>query len=73
MDAASHVSPIPRRVLQSSGKSSVLESIVGRDFLPRGSGNQPILICIGIPVSTRLDFQAIKGTVVSMVPKLHVM
>lgn len=24
---------------QSSGKSSVLESIVGRDFLPRGSGN----------------------------------
>ncbi|KAF5761289.1 putative Dynamin superfamily, P-loop containing nucleoside triphosphate hydrolase [Helianthus annuus] len=24
---------------KSSGKSSVLESIVGRDFLPRGSGN----------------------------------
>lgn len=24
--------------LQSSGKSSVLESLVGRDFLPRGSG-----------------------------------
>jgi GTP-binding protein EngB required for normal cell division len=23
---------------QSSGKSSVLESLVGRDFLPRGSG-----------------------------------
>ncbi len=23
---------------QSSGKSSVLESIVGRDFLPRGNG-----------------------------------
>ena len=23
---------------QSSGKSSVLENIVGRDFLPRGSG-----------------------------------
>ncbi len=23
---------------QSSGKTSVLESIVGRDFLPRGSG-----------------------------------
>jgi len=23
---------------QSTGKSSVLESIVGRDFLPRGSG-----------------------------------
>ncbi|XP_044541140.1 dynamin-1-like protein, partial [Gracilinanus agilis] len=26
-----------RALLQSSGKSSVLESIVGRDFLPRGS------------------------------------
>ncbi|CAL0315393.1 unnamed protein product [Lupinus luteus] len=25
-------------ILQSSGKSSVLESIVGKDFLPRGSG-----------------------------------
>ena len=24
--------------LQSSGKSSVLESLVGRDFLPRGTG-----------------------------------
>lgn len=26
-------------IYQSSGKSSVLESVVGRDFLPRGSGN----------------------------------
>lgn len=25
-------------LLQSSGKSSVIENIVGRDFLPRGSG-----------------------------------
>jgi len=25
-------------VFQSSGKSSVLENLVGRDFLPRGSG-----------------------------------
>ena len=25
-------------VLQSSGKSSVLEAVVGRDFLPRGTG-----------------------------------
>ena len=24
--------------IQSSGKSSVIESIVGRDFLPRGTG-----------------------------------
>ena len=32
---------------QSSGKSSVLESIVGRDFLPRGSGivtRRPVLM-----------------------------
>ena len=27
----------PRLVLQSSGKSSVLESVVGKDFLPRGT------------------------------------
>ena len=33
------------RVRQSSGKSSVLESIVGRDFLPRGSGEIRILYC----------------------------
>ena len=32
---------------QSSGKSSVLENIVGRDFLPRGSGivtRRPLLL-----------------------------
>lgn len=29
--------PLPA-VLQSSGKSSVLEAVVGRDFLPRGTG-----------------------------------
>lgn len=29
---------------QSSGKSSVLESIVGRDFLPRGSGKKLIAL-----------------------------
>ncbi len=32
---------------QSSGKSSVLENIVGRDFLPRGSGivtRRPLVI-----------------------------
>lgn len=28
---------------QSSGKSSVLESVVGKDFLPRGSGDHDIL------------------------------
>ncbi|KAI4987748.1 hypothetical protein ZWY2020_028506 [Hordeum vulgare] len=29
---------------QNSGKSSVLESIVGRDFLPRGSGMRRPLV-----------------------------
>ena len=32
--------------LQSSGKSSVLESIVGKDFLPRGSGKYLIFIVL---------------------------
>jgi len=34
---------------QSSGKSSVLENIVGRDFLPRGTGivtRRPLVIII---------------------------
>ena len=31
---------------QSSGKSSVLESVVGRDFLPRGSGTAQIFLGI---------------------------
>lgn len=33
---------------QSSGKSSVLENLVGRDFLPRGSGivtRRPLIVC----------------------------
>lgn len=37
-------------MVQSSGKSSVLESIVGKDFLPRGSGKimeaQAILVLV---------------------------
>ncbi|GAB4844246.1 Phragmoplastin drp1e [Ancistrocladus abbreviatus] len=33
---------------QSSGKSSVLESIVGRDFLPRGSGQGFILLGLAL-------------------------
>ncbi|KAI5796652.1 Dynamin central region-domain-containing protein [Geopyxis carbonaria] len=41
---------------QSSGKSSVLENIVGRDFLPRGSGivtRRPLILqLINIPAST---------------------
>ncbi|KAG0265798.1 vacuolar protein sorting-associated protein 1 [Actinomortierella ambigua] len=39
---------------QSSGKSSVLENIVGRDFLPRGSGivtRRPLLV----PISASVD------------------
>ena len=32
------MSPVCDLCLQSSGKSSVLESLVGRDLLPRGTG-----------------------------------
>src|SRR6201996_9790701 len=43
---------------QSSGKSSVLENIVGRDFLPRGSGivtRRPLILqLINVP-SERSD------------------
>lgn len=35
--------------IQSSGKSSVLESVVGRDFLPRGSGEQKIVCVFCVP------------------------
>ena len=43
---------------QSSGKSSVLEAIVGRDFLPRGSGictRRPLVLqlhCVDEPMDT---------------------
>lgn len=44
---------------QSSGKSSVLENIVGRDFLPRGSGivtRRPLILqLINIPPEDELD------------------
>lgn len=32
------LSPASPVLLQSSGKSSVLEAVVGKDFLPRGTG-----------------------------------
>jgi len=44
-------------VFQSSGKSSVLENLVGRDFLPRGSGivtRRPLLLqLISIPTDDK--------------------
>ncbi|KAK5258741.1 Dynamin-related GTPase protein, partial [Exophiala xenobiotica] len=44
---------------QSSGKSSVLENIVGRDFLPRGSGivtRRPLILqLINIPADEDAD------------------
>jgi dynamin 1-like protein len=48
--------PFPRLVVvgaQSSGKSSVLESLVGRDFLPRGSG-----IVTRRPLILQLEYHA---------------
>lgn len=52
--------------LQSSGKSSVLESLVGRDFLPRGSGivtRRPLVLqLINVPpLQERLKIES--GTV----------
>lgn len=44
---------------QSTGKSSVLESIVGRDFLPRGSGI--VTRCPLVLQLKRIDVQATKG------------
>lgn len=41
--------------MQSSGKSSVLESIVGRDFLPRGSGCS-YCYCIGLTVDLKFFY-----------------
>ncbi|KAF5960095.1 hypothetical protein HYC85_001304 [Camellia sinensis] len=38
---------------QSSGKSSVLESIVGRDFLPRGSALFSCELCVIVGIVTR--------------------
>ena len=44
-------------VFQSSGKSSVLENLVGRDFLPRGSGivtRRPLLLqLVSIPTDDK--------------------
>ena len=44
---------------QSSGKSSVLENIVGRDFLPRGNGivtRRPILMYLhNVPLVSGVD------------------
>lgn len=44
---------------QSAGKSSVLENIVGRDFLPRGSGivtRRPLILqLINVPDEDNLD------------------
>ena len=51
---------------QSSGKSSVLENIVGRDFLPRGTGIvtrrplvRPVFINIGLDIVFDIFFWSI--------------
>ena len=49
---------------QSSGKSSVLENIVGRDFLPRGTGivtRRPLVLqLINVPASNQKNKPKIK-------------
>lgn len=45
---------------QSSGKSSVIESIVGKDFLPRGSGivtRCPLILSLRRIDTQKLGFQ----------------
>ncbi|CRG89892.1 dynamin GTPase [Talaromyces islandicus] len=52
---------------QSSGKSSVLENIVGRDFLPRGSGivtRRPLILQL-INVPTEHDNESENGTAIA--------
>uniref|UniRef100_H3ATZ2 Dynamin-1-like protein n=1 Tax=Latimeria chalumnae TaxID=7897 RepID=H3ATZ2_LATCH len=66
---------------QSSGKSSVLESIVGRDFLPRGSGivtRRPLvlqLVNVASPEDRKRaasgELEGYNGTVVGVTPFLH--
>uniref|UniRef100_A0AAQ5XP51 Interferon-induced GTP-binding protein Mx n=1 Tax=Amphiprion ocellaris TaxID=80972 RepID=A0AAQ5XP51_AMPOC len=49
---------------QSSGKSSVLESLVGRDFLPRGSGivtRRPLVLQLVNPNMNLLLFLCFRG------------
>eukprot|EP00037_Helgoeca_nana_P000827 m.24002 g.24002 ORF g.24002 m.24002 type:complete len:759 (+) comp11124_c0_seq1:289-2565(+) len=56
---AEHSVDLPQIVVvgsQSSGKSSVLESIVGRDFLPRGSG-----IVTRVPLVIQLNHIQARG------------
>ena len=52
---------------QSSGKSSVLENIVGRDFLPRGSGivtRRPLILqLINIPPDDEDENQSYESTI----------
>ena len=51
---------------QSSGKSSVLESIVGRSFLPRGTGiitRRPLILQLyNTAKSTNVDASSLRGT-----------
>lgn len=54
-------------LLQSAGKSSVLEGIVGRDFLPRGAGiitRRPLILqLINVPVDEREARTTDKGDI----------
>ena len=50
--------------MQSSGKSSVLESIVGRDFLPRGSGLEfRFLVTVTVAVVVKFFYFYFFGSV----------
>lgn len=55
-------------VIKSAGKSSVLEAIVGRDFLPRGTGivtRRPLLLqLIHVPLDDK-EARSTEGLTVS--------
>jgi dynamin 1-like protein len=57
---------------QSSGKSSVLENIVGRDFLPRGQGivtRRPLVLqLINLPTSKKKNVDDDDGSSSSCLP-----
>lgn len=57
-------------VIKSAGKSSVLEAIVGRDFLPRGTGivtRRPLLLqLIHVPLDDK-EARSTEGLIVSKI------
>src|SRR5271154_6911455 len=54
---------------QSSGKSSCLENIVGRDFLPRGTAHHPLLLVL--PLTSLLGTGIVTRRPLVLLPLFH--